>query len=83
MDALEEMRNVMNEITGQILSGDFSLSSDSYQESSRSATKLGCTPNFEISNDAWLCLRSCRRIFFTPDNLMPRFISFSRYDFVT
>jgi uncharacterized protein (DUF1778 family) len=32
VDALEEMRNVMNEITGQILSGDFSLSSDSYQE---------------------------------------------------
>ncbi len=24
VDALEEMRNVMNEITGQILSGDFS-----------------------------------------------------------
>lgn len=32
VDALEEMRNVMNEITGQILSGDYSLSSDSYQE---------------------------------------------------
>ena len=32
VDALEEMRNVMNEITGQILSGDFSLSSDSYHE---------------------------------------------------
>lgn len=32
VDALEEMQNVMNEITGQILSGDFSLSPESYRE---------------------------------------------------
>lgn len=32
VDALEETQTVMNEITGQILSGDFSLSPDSYQE---------------------------------------------------
>ncbi len=54
VDALQEMQMVMKEIAGQIQSGDFALSDDSYQEMKRDYLALAVTAVDIIDGAAYL-----------------------------
>ena len=54
VDALQEMQIVMKEIAGQIQSGDFSLSEESYQELKRDYLALVVTVADIVDGSAYL-----------------------------
>ena len=54
VDALQEMQMVMKEIAGQIQSGDFSLSKDSYEELKRDYLALMVTVVDIVNGAAYL-----------------------------
>lgn len=54
IDSLQEMRNIMREIAGQIQSGDFSLSEENYQELKRDYLALAITVVDIVDGAAYL-----------------------------
>lgn len=54
MDALQEMQTVMREIAGQMQSGDFALSKESYQELKRDYLALAITVVDIVDGAAYL-----------------------------